>query len=169
MPPSLLCLAALALTSMLPGIASAQADSGASLAQLRQMSARFVRTPLVVDTSRLTRGDRKALAKLIEAARIVDDLYLEQVWSGNAAAYARLRADHSPLGRARLHYFWVNKGPWSELDGFKAFVPGVPARKPPGAGFYPEDMAAADFEAWVAKLSAAEAEPAKGFYSVIRA
>ncbi len=169
MPPLSLRLAALALTSMLPGIASAQADSGASLAQLRQMSARFVRTPLVVDTSRLTRGDRKALAKLIEAARIVDDLYLEQVWSGNAAAYARLRADHSPLGRARLHYYWVNKGPWSRLDSEKAFLPGVPARKPLGAAFYPEDMTAADFEGWVATLPAQEAEQAKGFYSVIRA
>src|SRR5258708_11923881 len=169
MPPLSLRLAALALTSMLPGIASAQADSGASLAQLRQMSARFVRTPLVVDTSRLTRGDRKALAKLIEAARIVDDLYLEQVWSGNGAAYARLRADHSPLGRARLHYYWVNKGPWSRLDSEKAFLPGVPARKPLGAAFYPEDMTAADFEGWVGTLPAQEAEQAKGFYSVIRA
>ncbi|HMI37118.1 MAG TPA: hypothetical protein VK505_05785 [Steroidobacteraceae bacterium] len=162
-------LAAVALTGILTGIAAAQSDPGASLAELRRMSARFVPTPLVVDTSALTSGDRKALVKLIEAARFIDELYLDQVWSGNAAEYERLRADHSPLGRARLHYFWFSKGPWSELDEFKAFVPGVPARKPPGAGFYPEDMTAADFEAWVARLSPAEAEQAKGFYSVIRA
>ena len=172
MPSSLLRLAALALTSVLPVSAFAQAahaDSGVNLADLRQMSARFVRTPLVVDTSTLTSGDRKALVKLIEAARIVDGLYLDQVWSGNAAEYERLRADHSPLGRARLHYFWVNKGPWSRLDGEQTFLPGVPARKPLGAAFYPEDMTAADFESWVATLPAQEAEQAKGFYSVIRA
>jgi len=168
MRPSLMRLAALALTSLLPGIVAAQSDAGASLAELRRMSARFAPTPLVVDTSALSNGDRKALVKLIEAARIVDELYLEQVWSGNAAEHERLRADHSPLGRARLHYFWLDKGPWSQLDDFKAFVPGVPARKPPGAAFYPEDMTAADFEAWVARLSPAEAEQAKGFYSVIR-
>jgi Peptidase family M49 len=168
MPPSHLRLAALALTSLFPCLAAAQADTGASLAELRQMSARFVRTPLVVDTSKLTGGDRKALVKLIEAARIVDELYLDQVWSGNAAEYERLRADHSPLGRARLHYFWVNKEPWSRLDGEKAFLPGVPRRKPLGAAFYPEDMTAADFETWVATLSPKEAEEAKGFYSVIR-
>jgi hypothetical protein len=168
MPPSLLRLAALTLTGILPWVASARADSGASLAELRQMSARFVPTPLVVDTSTLTRGDRQALVKLIEAARIVDGLYLDQVWSGNAAEYDRLRADDSPLGRARLHYFWVNKGPWSRLDGEQAFLPGVPARKPLGAAFYPEDMRAADFESWVATLSPQEAEQAKGFYSVIR-
>jgi len=169
MRPLLMRLAALALTGLLTGIAAAQSDPGASLAELRRMSARFVPTPLVVDTNALTSGDRKALVKLIEAARIVDEVYLDQVWSGNAAEYERLRADDSPLGRARLHYFWFSKGPWSELDGFKAFVPGVPARKPLGAGFYPVDMTAADFEAWVARLSAAEAEQAKGFYSVVRA
>ena len=169
MPRSFVHLAVLALTGFLPGLVFAQADTGASLAELRRMSARFVRTPLVVDTSALTGGDRKALVKLIEAARIVDDLYLDQVWSGNAAEYERLRADHSPLGRARLHYFWVNKGPWSRLDGETAFVPGVPRRKPLGAAFYPEDMTAADFEAWVATLPPPEAEQAKGFYGVIRA
>ena len=34
----------------------------------------------------------------------------------------------------------MNKGPWSDLDGHTAFVPGVPAHKPQGANFYPEDM-----------------------------
>lgn len=168
MRPSFLQLAALALTSIVPGIVTAQADAGASLADLRRMSARFAPTPLVVDTSALSSADRKALVKLIEAARIVDELYLDQVWSGNAAEYTRLRADQSPLGRARLHYFWFSKGPWAELDGFKAFVPGVPARKPLGAAFYPEGMTSADFDAWVATLSPAAAEQAKGFYSVIR-
>ncbi|HLQ12779.1 MAG TPA: hypothetical protein VK130_05985 [Steroidobacteraceae bacterium] len=168
MRPSILRLAALALTIILPGISLAQTDTGASLAELRRMSARFALTPLVVNTSALSSGDRKALVKLIEAARIIDELYLDQVWRGNAAEQARLLADHSPLGRARLHYFLFDKGPWSQLDDFKAFVPGVPGRKPLGAAFYPEDMSAADFEAWVATLPAAEAEQAKGFYSVIR-
>ncbi len=27
---------------------------------------------------------------------------------------------------ARRHYFWINKGPWSELDEHEAFMPGVP-------------------------------------------
>ena len=36
------------------------------------------------------------------------------------------KEDTTPLGKARLQYFWINKGPWSVLDGFKAFLPGVP-------------------------------------------
>ena len=42
--------------------------------------------------------------------------------------------------------FWINKGPWSDLDAHQAFMPGVPERKPLSANFYPEDMTKADFE-----------------------
>ena len=34
--------------------------------------------------------------------------------------------DDSPLGRARLHAFLLNKGPWSRLDEDAPFIPGVP-------------------------------------------
>jgi hypothetical protein len=161
-------LRALALMALLPCLVGAQTSPGANLAELRQMSSRFVRTPLTVDTRELGAADEKALAKLIEAARIIDQLYMQQLWSGDLAQYQLLRKDHSELGRARLHYFWLEKGPWSSADDPKAFLPDVPVRKPLGADYYPRDMSAADFEAWVAKLSPRAAEEAKGFYSVIR-
>ena len=34
-----------------------------------------------------------------------------------------LQKDTSALGKARLEYFWLNKGPWSALDEQKAFLP----------------------------------------------
>ena len=80
----------------------------------------------------------------------------------------QLQKDSSALGKARLHYFDLNKGPWSELDGQIAFLPGVPSRKPLGANFYPEDMSKDEFETWVAKLPAAQQEQARGFFTVIR-
>ena len=137
-------------------------------AQLTRMAARFAPTPLVVDTSGLSSGDRQALVKLIEAARILNPIYLNQLWNGDLTLYHKLQADHSPLGRERLHYFWINKGPWSELDGFTAFIPGVPARKPLGANFYPADMTKAGFEDWVARLPPGQQEQAKGFFTVVR-
>src|SRR2546422_9145896 len=137
-------------------------------AQLEKMAARFSPTPLRVDTSKLPPGDREALVKLIEAGRIVDDIFLKQFWSGNPALYARLQKDRTPLGKARLHYFWINKGPWSCLDEFRAFVPGVPPGKPLGANFYPEDMSKADFERWLASLQEKEQDAAKSFFTVIR-
>jgi hypothetical protein len=136
--------------------------------QLEKMAGRFTPTPLSVDTSKLSSGDRQALVKLIEAARLFNDVYMRQLWSGDVDLYKQLQRDATPLGRARLHYFWINKGPWSDLDGYKAFLPGVPIRKPLGANFYPEDMSKEEFETWVQSLSASGQEQAKSFFNVIR-
>ena len=138
------------------------------LAQLQKMSARFAPTPLKVDTSKLSAGDRAALVKLIQAARLLNDVFLKQLWSGNPALFAELQKDTTPLGKARLHYFWLNKGPWSDIDEFQAFLPGVPPRKPAGSNFYPEDMTKADFEKWIATLPAPAQEQAKSFFTVLR-
>src|SRR5712692_7788244 len=128
---------------------------------------RFAPTQLIVDTSSLSPGDRKALVKLVEAARVVNDIFLEQMWSGNRDLYARLRQGHTALGSTQLHYFWINKSPWSELDGHTAFLPGVPPKKLLGSNFYPEDMTKEEFETWVKTLSKAEREQAEGFFTVI--
>jgi hypothetical protein len=124
-------------------------------ADLKKMAERFALTPLQVDTSALSAGDKRALVKLIEAARVVNHLFMQQLWRGDLALYQKLQQDRSALGQARLHYFWINKGPWSEIDEQKAFLPGVPAKKPP-AQSYPEDMTKEEFEAWVSNLSASE-------------
>ncbi|HVG92714.1 MAG TPA: hypothetical protein VNB54_14565, partial [Alphaproteobacteria bacterium] len=135
--------------------------------ELNQMAARFAPAPLNVDLSGLSAGDTKALAKLIEAGRIVNHLFMEQFWSGDLALYDKLQLDKTPLGKARLHYFWINKGPWSEIDEHKAFLPGVPAKKPGGANFYPEDMTREEFESWV-KAHPDQKEQAEGFFTVVR-
>jgi len=132
------------------------------------MTNRFAQTPLRVETSALSQGDRQALAKLIGAARVLDDIFLKQLWSGNPALYSKLQKDKTPLGKARLRYFWLNKGPWSDIDDYKAFLPGVPPRKLAGSNFYPADMSKEDFERWLAGLPADEQEKAKGFFTVIR-
>src|SRR5438105_4704834 len=137
-------------------------------AEIERMTARFAPTQLRVDISKLSAGDRQALAKIIEAARILNDIFMKQYWSGDTALYARLQKDSSALGKARLHYFWINKGPWSALEEFKAFVPGVPARKPEGANFYPVDMTKQQFESWLASLTPEQQAAAKGFFTVIR-
>src|SRR5205807_7792949 len=138
------------------------------LAELKKMSARFAPTPLEVDTSKLSADDQKALIKLVQAARVVNHIFMNQFWSGDVALYQKLQQDKSPLGRERLHYFWINKGPWSEIDGHKAFLPGVPSKKPAGANFYPEDMTKEEFESWIKTLSAADKSQAEGFFTVIR-
>src|ERR1700733_14278916 len=138
------------------------------LAQLKTMSARFAPTPLRVDISTLSAGDQKALVKLIAAARIVNIIFMQQFWSHDLATYQKLRHDRTPLGAEQTHYFVINKGPWPEIDERAAFIPDVPARKLPGANFYPEDMTKDEFEAWVKTLSPEQKEQAEGFFTVIR-
>ncbi len=120
-----------------------------STAELQKLAAQFAPTQMRVNVSALSVGDRQALIKLIQAARILNDIYMDQLWSGDRALYAKLQKDRTALGKARLVYFWINKGPWDDLNGYKAFIPGVPPRKPLGANFYPDDMTKEEFESWV--------------------
>jgi hypothetical protein len=149
---------------LLLAVAAAMPD----LNQLNQMSARFAPVKVKYDSSKLSSGDKKALAKLIEAAKVLNHLFMDQLWSGNRELYGQLQKDTTPLGKARLHYVWLNKGPWSDLDAHTAFLPGVPERKPSGANFYPADLTREEFEAWVKTLPESERAAATGFFTVIR-
>ncbi|HXZ78835.1 MAG TPA: hypothetical protein VEG30_02825 [Terriglobales bacterium] len=152
-------------------LASAQSkpeSAPPNLGQLNIMIARFAPTQIRVDTSHLINGDQQALAKLIQAARILNPLFMRQLWSQNLATYDKVKLDRTPLGEARAHYYWINKNPWSELDEHRAFLPGVPPQKLPGANFYPENMTKSEFEDWLKTLSKDEQDLATGFFTVIR-
>ena len=146
---------------------TAQETARPDAAKLQQMTARFAPTDIGADLSKLSDADRRVLAKLVEASTIIDALFQRQVWAGNDAMLLDLARDDSPLGRARLHYFLVNKGPWSRLDHNQPFVPGAPA-KPDSANFYPPDTTKAELERWMQSLSEADRTRATGFFTVIR-
>ena len=128
---------------------------------------RFAPTILTASTAHLSPGDRQALQKIIAAAKLFDMLYLRQIWSGNEALLAKLQADKSPLGPQRLHYFMINKGPWSQLDENEPFIEGLP-RRPSQANFYPEDMTKEEFNSWLNSLPPNEKEKATGYFYTIR-
>ena len=135
--------------------------------KLQAMAARFAPTDIGADLSKISASDRNVLAKLVEASKIIDDLFLRQVWAGNGAMMMDLVRDQTPEGRARLHYFLINKGPWSRLDHNQTFVPGAPA-KPEGANFYPPGMAKVDLDSWIQSLPEAPRADATSFFTVIR-
>jgi hypothetical protein len=136
--------------------------------ELAKKIARFAPTVLTANTARLTTKDKLALKKIIDAAKLLDPLFLRQVWSGNDALEKKLMADKTPVGRQRLHYFYINDGPWSRLDNNEPFIEGVPKEKPPQAAAYPDDIAREEFNAWVAGLSESEKQKATGFFYLIR-
>jgi hypothetical protein len=136
-------------------------------AQLRAATARFAPVDLEADISGLPASEREALAKMIEASRVMDSLFLRQVWAGNESLLLDLAGDHSELGQARLHAFLVNKGPWSRLDEDAPFVPGVP-EKPEAANFYPAGATKEEVATWVSTLEGSDLEAATGFFTTIR-
>src|SRR5438045_3402108 len=107
------------MTTALMSLSAQTVPDQLTAVDLNRMAARFAPTELRVDVSKLSAADRKALPPLIEAARILNTIYMEQLWSGDLALWKKLQQDTSPLGRARAHYFWINKGPWSDIDDFR--------------------------------------------------
>jgi len=146
---------------------AAQEKPAPNVDQLRTMTARFAPVDLSADLSKLPANERQALSKLVEAAKVMDTLFLRQVWAGNETMLLNLVQDTSETGRARLHYFLLNKGPWSRLDHNDAFIPGAPL-KPEAANFYPPDATKQEVEEWLAMLSASQKSFATGFYSTVR-
>src|SRR6267378_7115929 len=135
---------------------------------LAKKIARFAPTTLTADVSQLSARDARALAKIIAAAKLLDPLFLRQVWSGNDALKTKLETDKTVVGRQRLHYFLINDGPWSRLDGNEPFIEGVPQEKPAQANYYPDDITKDEFNSWVQGLSAQDKEKATGYFYVIR-
>jgi len=159
-------IVAIALAACCGVMAAAQGGAVSEAARLQRMAARFAPTDVSVDLTKVSPNDRKVLAKLVEASKVMDAIFLRQVWAGNEAMLIELARDESAEGRARLHNFLINKGPWDRLDHNKPFVPGAPA-KPAGANFYPEGATKAELESWIKSLPDGQRRPATGFFTLV--
>ena len=154
------------------------AESLPSAREVATMASRFAPADIRADVSSLPESERRALAKLVEAARLMDSLFLRQVWAGNDAMLQELsheavtRSRSTPTSspdaaHARLHYFLINKGPWSRLDQNQIFVAGAPP-KPDGANFYPAGATKEEVQRWLDSLKGDEKARAAGFFTTIR-
>jgi len=103
--------------------------------------------------------------KLIEAARLMNPIYDRQVWSENPALREKLAKDASEQGKAILEYFDIMRGPWDRQDDWKPFATDKP--HPKGAGFYPADLTADAFKAFVAG-HASEKEALESLTTVVK-
>ncbi len=156
-----------AATALLLTMATLTAFAAPDTSQLQKMSARLAPVDIHVDLSALPDNERQALTRIIQAAQILDAVFLKQVSARNVSRLMLLASDPTPLGKARLDYFMLNKGPWSALDANEPFLPGVEP-KPPQANFYPADATREEVDAWMNSLPKAEKDAATGFFTTIR-
>jgi hypothetical protein len=144
--------------------APATAKDGGAPADLASKVAEFVPTPLTADISKLAPEEKATLDKLIAAARLMDPIYDRQVWAGNPALREKLAKDESPPGKQLLAFFDIMRGPWDRQDDWKPFATEKP--RPKGAGFYPEDLTADAFKAYV-KAHAADKDALESLTTVV--
>ena len=99
-----------------------------------------------VDTAYLSPEERQVVNLLIQAAQLMNPIYMEQNFAENLDLRERVAA----MGDAQLlQKFDTMMGPWDELEENKPFLNVGP--KPAGAGFYPADLTKEAFDAYLAQ------------------
>ena len=127
--------------------------------------AKYAPTTLTADISALPEGERRALGELIAAGRVMDEIFLRQVWTGNPELRDLAMGHEGPDAVAVREFFDVNFGPWDRLAEDEPWLSTFP--KPPGAGFYPPDLGKEDAERWMAEHPG-QADAFRGTFSVVR-
>jgi hypothetical protein len=110
---------------------------------------------LVSDLQGLSDNQRKMLVLLIDAAKIMDELFWQQAFGADHQKWLASIDDERTRRFADLNY-----GPWDRLDDEKPFIAGA-GKKSLGAQFYPADMTREEFEA-------ADIPGKNGLYSLLR-
>jgi peptidase M49-like protein len=114
---------------------------------IKAMLAKFAPTEIGVDEDRINPKLRPVIKKLVEAARLMDQLFLTQVHKDNPKWRDELAKD--PANKDILAYFDIMYGPWDRLEHNNVFFGEV--KKPKGATFYPEDLTKEELEKWIAE------------------
>ncbi|MDH3255519.1 MAG: peptidase [Acidobacteriota bacterium] len=123
--------------------------------------ARYAPTELEADLTGVAESELPVLVELIKAGKLMDEIFLRQVWVGNPEFRARLAAAEGTVQT----YFDVNFGPWDRLDEMEPWV-GETAH-PPGAGYYPVDMSAKELENWI-EAHPEDREALTSLFTVVR-
>ncbi len=87
------------LSSVVASASEQIATKAPDLAQLQKMTARFAPTELDVDIGNLSESDRKALVKLVEAARIIDNIFMDAVLERRSRALRQTAEGYLSLGQ----------------------------------------------------------------------
>jgi hypothetical protein len=110
--------------------------------------AKFKRIHISFDSASLSTREKKMVAKLVDAAGLLDCIYWRQSDPEGLKLYLSLAHSRNPRDRMLREYLKINGGRFDLIDDNKPFVGTAPV--PPGRGFFPEDLTRAKFDAYVA-------------------
>ena len=113
-------------------------------------------------------NERQALAKLVEAAKVFDALFLRQVWAGNETMLLDLARDQSPARPRAAALLPDQQGAVVAARPQRAVHPRRAGRSRRRRNFYPAGATKEEVEAWIKTLPDAERARATGFFTTIR-
>lgn len=136
-----------------------QQNESEEVTMLKENIAKFVPVEIQYDENLLSEREKVVLEKLYRASKIIDEIFLEQVYSKNGQIKSELIADLSNKTiltekpelklelEPELELFNIMFGPFNRLEDNVPFI--GKDKKPLGANFYPEDMTKEEFEKWI--------------------
>ena len=144
-PLALACFAALAIAACKPQAAQETAttpgESQPAVSYAQAHAGDYAVVPLKADLSHLDENTQRMVAKLVQAADVMNELTWKQSWGGDRAALLAQAPD-----AATRELVNINFGPWDRLNEDTPFIANIKPR-PPGGMFYPADMTKEEFEA----------------------
>ena len=148
-------LTIIALNSCIDQKSDDQTNYAEDIKMLQDKINKFVPVEINYDKNLLSERQRVVLEKLYNASKIIDEIFLSQVYSKNDQIKSDLQAEinnNSYPDRAlkpaiKLELFNIMFGPFDRLDHDKPFI--GEDEKHAGANFYPEDMTKEEFEKWI--------------------
>ena len=152
---NIIILLALALTIISCSEKQNPQKDSEEVTMLKEKIAKFVPVEIQYDESLLTDREKVVLEKLYRASKIIDELFLEQVYIENDQIKSDLISKISnksilskqPELKLQLELFNIMFGPFDRLEDNKPFI--GKNTKPLGANFYPVDMSKEEFEKWI--------------------
>ncbi len=136
------------------------------LCELQKEIDKFVPVQLDFDKTLINDNQKQVLLHLIEAAKLMDEIFLRQVYSKNIMLRDKLSKGTTELEKKEYELFDLFKGPFNRLDHNKPFIEGI-GPKPLGANFYPEDMTKEEFNEYL-KLNPKKVKDFESNFTVIK-
>ena len=124
-----------------------QTEQTEEMTMVEKTIAKFVPTELKYDANSLDERQKMVVQKLYEASKIMDEIFLDQVYSKNYQIREDLKKQDTEEAKEHLELFNIMFGPFDRLDHDSPFI--GTEKKPLGANFYPEDMTKEEFENWI--------------------
>ena len=140
-------LFAVALSLHVFSCAQEQKNDEETIKMLKDKIAQFVPTEVKYDDSILDERQKIVVEKLYQAAKVMDEIFCDQVYAKNKEIRAKLEKSKSAVDAATLEYFNIMAGPFDRLNHNRPFY--GEEMKPLGANFYPADMTKSDFRDWI--------------------